>query len=528
MARKKALLSGTNKIIVVGIIIAGITGLLLGPLFIEDFPINILGVDVLPFEQLRGDFDVTQNNQLIIDENQILVLFGSCLDGSIPTPVPGQANTFECPNGDMYMINCEDTNFCTDPFDPDARFINGTGNRDTEEEIQKMINDNNMNLMETPEDKPMNMTETSDDPPIVQACDQLGIACGSEVLEVEAVITKIDFNGTQFVVTETFGVPQLSFFIEDTTDISFRDGFIELELFLKSEPNRLLEITDGKFDVVIGGQNLFQTPIRLQANGITSDQGLLQIDFIPPNNIPSSKYIFDFEQNIALFPDNMIPELTTVIPFEMNLNKLDITRNNIDTFSLINQTIFSMDIVRDEIKILLQNEVTGEFDRVFPTDSRFIIHSKEYCVPVQTCATISTSNDPTIACVDFRGNQVGFGCGGTIPAPNIGRVEVFDSSGELFGFDNGGVGDFAVEIFVTRNANYSMTLAFPVHQIDLLEYGTAQKNIIYECWQEGFPTYANVYREKTQWYTFQGHITTGSRYVIVTSITVGGQVCNIP
>jgi len=464
--------------------------------------------EVLPFPP--DPFEIPFDNQELLNDREIALKFGFCLDGSVPTLVVGDPNTAECANGDMLMVNCEDPVFCTDPFDPDAPFQDEPVIPD--DQTNDMADDISDGFMDTVRE---NMTDFSDDPPAVQICDQLGLACGTEGVDIEVVITKIDFNGTRFVVIETVAIPQLQFFVEDTSNINFRDGFIELQLFLKTEPSRLFETIDGDFDVTVGGQSIFQSPIKLEANGITNADGRLAIDFISPTGIPSQVYTFDIEQNIALFPQD------STTPIIMNVNKLDLTRNNVDLFSINDQTIFSMDIVREAIRIIIENEQTGELERVFPSDSKFIIHSKQFCVKGKTCATLSGSTNPDVACPTVKLTCVAF-----VDPPQIGRTDVF-LNGELFAFDNGGNGNFAVDIDIRRNENYTFSVFFPMSDGEL-EYGKSQQSKIFECFTPATVTYKNTYRESTQWYTFSGHITRGANYLEVSTVNEGASTCNFP
>ncbi len=500
MARKK----GVNNRLVAGIIGAIVIIAVVVPVLFLVFNVQILSQT----ESFEVPFD--ENNEKILAQVEIAVKFGLCLDGSVPTLVVGDPNTAECPNGDMLMINCEDPVFCTDPFDPDAPFQEEPVI--PMEEIVEVINEMNEESMDTTIE---NMTEFSDDPPITQICDQLGIACGTETVEIEAVVTKIDFNGTRFVVTETFVVPQLAFLVEDTSNINFRDGFLELELFLKTEPNRLLEVIDGDFDLTVANQSIFQQPIKLDASGITPEDGRLRLNFLSPTGIPSPVFTFDIENNLNLFPQD------STTPIIMKIDKLDLTRNNVDLFSLIDQTIFSMDIVREAIRIIIQNEQTGELERVFPSDSRFVIHSKQFCVKGRTCATLSGSTNPLVACPTVRDSCVAY-----TDRPQIGRADVF-LNGELFAFDNGGNTDLAVDIDLRRNENYTFTLFFPLSEGEL-EYGKSQQNKVFECFTPATVTYTNTYRESTQWYTFSGHITRGANYLEVSTVNEGATTCNFP
>lgn len=303
--------------------------------------------------------------------------------------------------------------------------------------------------------EPMNMTDFSEDDPITQVCDQLDLSCGSEIMELKAIITKIDSQGNSTEITNTFQIPALEF-LADPTDFDFRDGFLELRLEINTKRNVMVDST-GTFDVFVNNVTINIEPIQIRANGITDDNGIILIEFVSPTGFGSPLYTFNFRQNLDQFINEQIN------PLELRILNLDVTRDT-DIFSIIKQNIITLDIERDDIKIIIKDEEFGTFSRVYPTDSRLVIGSFP-----KTLVAIS-------------GTCIGRGAT-TAPAPQIGRVEVFDSNGELFTFSNGGSGRNFMDELLTRNANYTVTMFFPTDQ-GMIEYGKSQETKTFECHSE--------------------------------------------
>jgi hypothetical protein len=299
---------------------------------------------------------------------------------------------------------------------------------------------------------PVNMTETSEDPPITQICDQLDLGCGSEIMELKATLTKTNALGNQTVVTESFGIPSLSF-LADPTDFDLRDGKIELALELNTK--RSASITsNGSFEVFLNGQSILTEPIPVRGDGVSDENGILPMQFISPTGIPSNTYTFDFGSNFDKFVNEQIN------PLELRLLNYEVSRSG-DMFAIFNQTVVNLDIERDDIKILVLDEEFGTFDRVYPADSRVIVNTVS-----KTLKSISG---------DCAGVVVT-----TAKPPQIGRIDVFDSNDELVGFSNGGSGLRVLDQLVTRNANYTMTIFFPTGQTSL-EYGKSQETKTFSC-----------------------------------------------
>ncbi len=269
---------------------------------------------------------------------------------------------------------------------------------------------------------------------------------------MSVTITKINALGNSTVTSQTFQIPQLAF-LADPTDFDFTDGFMELTIDIQTK--RDVAVTaDGLYDVLVNNQTILTEPIQITADGITDENGILPVSFISPTGIPSNKYTLNFALNFDVFVNEQIN------PVVLKVVRLDVTRDT-DSFSIIDQTLISSDIERDDIKILLVDEEFGETLRVFPTDSRLVFNS----VP-KTLFAIS-------------GACLGAGAG-TAPAPQIGRIEVFDSSGELFTFDNGGTGLRFMDELITRNANYTVSMFFSSDQ-GMIEYGKSQETKTFSC-----------------------------------------------
>ncbi len=299
------------------------------------------------------------------------------------------------------------------------------------------------------------MIDFSEDDPITQVCDQLDLSCGTEIMELKAIITKIDSQGNSTELTNTFEIPALSF-LADPADFDFKDGFLELKLEINTKRNVMIDLS-GNFDVFVNNETINSEPIKIRANGITDNDGLLNIEFVSPTGLGSPLYTFNFGQNFDEFINEQIN------PLGLRILKLDVIRET-DSFSLIEQDIITLDIERDDIKIIIQDEEFGTFSRVYPTDSRLVIGSFPKTL------------------VGISGACIGKGAG-TAPAPQIGRVEVIDSSGELFTFSNGGTGSGFMDELLTRNANYTVTMFFPTDE-GMIEYGKSQETKTFECHSE--------------------------------------------
>lgn len=442
--------------------------------------------------------EINEINDEIIEDVTDIQSVGLCDDGSVRQEDPNNSGVYICP---------------TDPPFDDDNTVQGEPDVDQTQDETNAIENTTDNQIEIPES---NVTDTSTDPTIVQVCDQLGIPCGSEALDLQMVLTKIDKNGQRHVVTETFNVPRLAFLVEDTTNIDFSNGFLEIELFLLTENNRELKITDGEFDILVSGNSIFETPVKLSADGTTQD-GKLQVSFVSPSGALSPKFTFNFDGTNSLFPN----EQST--PFEIKLLRIDVLRNNVDQFSLVDQVLYSMDIVRDDIRILIEDEETGEIDRVYPTDSKLIIKTVAKTIYGFACSNTDFKASASLSECNGLEKQV---VAGTTPPPTIGSIQVLDSNGNLFASSNGGSGT-VLDADMTRNANYTVMATSPTKTFTI-GYGKSQETKTYQCSQDATVQYKLTVETKQVW-GFQGNWVTRTYYTIAPSgITPTTITCNYP
>jgi len=390
--------------------------------------------------------------------------------------------------------------------------------------IQQILSDSEPDI----DPPPPNGTQTSIDDAFTQICDQNPdlIVCGdSRSLELITTVLKIDSAGVQTTVETTTGIPQLSFFVEDTTNIDFRTGQLQFEIQIKGDPNLTYDGI-GKVDLLIGEQSIFSEPINVKVDGVADEEGKVDLLFISPSGIPSTVIFFDFEKNLDKFPDEAIT------PVRLHVIELNIVGERDQDFALLDQDVFTMGIARDETKLLIIDE-EGIVSRVYPSDSRIIITPRtSVSEPALTGVTRITIYDSV-----FQGN--GRGCSvfsvisdrsftpstettGTVPAPTI-TSTVLDDEGNVVTSGSGRL-DYPT---LTRNQNYTVK----VNQLTSspLDYGKSQETKSYICTQEGKPN-------TTSYRTQSGSTAICGYYVITSGITLSGTftitpnslACNFP
>lgn len=388
--------------------------------------------------------------------------------------------------------------------------------------IQQILEDSEP--VEQPEQEP----ETSIDDPFTQICDQTPdlIICGdSRSLELLTTVLKTDSAGVQTTVETTTGIPQLSFFVEDTSNIDYRNGQLQFEIQIKGDPN-LSYLGTGKVDLLIGNQSVFTVPVDVKVDGIADEEGKVDLLFISPTGIPSSLILFDFADNFNTFPDE------SITPVRLHVVDLNISGERDQDFALIDSDVFTMDIAREEIKLLITDE-EGITTRVYPSDSRIIITPKtSVSEPAITGVTRQTSYDSI-----FKGN--GRGCSlftvvsdrsftpstettATVPAPTI-TSTILDDEGNVVTSGSGRL-DYTT---LTRNENYIAK----VNQLTSspLDYGKSQETKSYVCTQEGTP-------DTKSYSTTSGSTANCGYYTITRGITLSGTftitpnslTCNFP
>jgi len=196
-------------------------------------------------------------------------------------------------------------------------------------------------------------------------------------MQIVSRVIKTDNNGTVTESKTNTDIPiLLSFFVEDTTNNDFDNGFLEQELSLKTNPN-VMVIGEAKFNIFIDKIPVLETPIKLTVEGISDSNGEIDLNFSPTSAIISKSYVFSIKNNAEKFTPTGVSKVETVL--------LDISiKANEQNFVLTNSTIYSLDIARDPNKILIKNEAGG-FSRVFPMDDGLGIGSSVSTVTTSYC-----------------------------------------------------------------------------------------------------------------------------------------------
>lgn len=392
--------------------------------------------------------------------------------------------------------------------------------------IQQILADSEPDI----EPPPPNGTETSIDDPFTQICDQNPdlIVCGdSRSLELITTVLKIDSAGVQTTVETTTGIPQLSFFVEDTTNIDFRTGQLQFEIQIKGDPNLTYDGT-GKVDLLIGEQSVFSEPINVMVDGIADEEGKVDLLFISPTGIPSTVIFFDFEKNLDKFVD------ATITPVRLHVVELNIAGERDQNFALLDQDVFTMDIARDETKLLITDE-EGITTRVYPSDSRLIIRPR---TSVSEPALVGTTRIQIYDSL-FMGN--GRGCTQfalisdrsftltaesttTVPAPSLTGISILDSENNIVTTGSG----FFDYNQLTRNQNYTINISQQNIKSGELEYGKSQETKSYICTQEGQAT-TSATRTQAGSTANCGYYTLTTRVSVTgVSITPNSISCNFP
>ena len=511
MAKKK---SGLNNRIVAGIIGAIVVLVVVVPVLQL-----VLGVDIFPesFEIPVSEQVQIQTNQQIIDEVNNLLCGGGGGTGD--------------PN--LIQISSDGT-IILDPNQVACIPLGETesiGEEVSPEEIDEMVMEKEEMIIDPPI---MNKT-TSEDPPIVQLCDQEpeNILCQVtqvvSALRLESVVTKIDSTGLSTSNLGVFEIPSLAFLVEDPTDRDFRTGFLELTLRILADEGTRFDVT-GTFDVLVNNQTVLSEQIPIQASGIIDESGGLPLSFLSQTGLPSPLFTFDFNANF----DNFINEEVNLLEFKVNL--LEVTKQD-DQFSLVDQTLFEIDIARDDIQLIIVDEQLQTL-RVYPTDSRILINTKANTIKGTQClifqwldgGIISGCGKANTSCpcigTDPPTNKLFNVVAGTAPAPSVTGIILLNSQGQLLTTSAGGTGQIFDEL-ITRNANYTLKTSSP----DLtsnLSFGKPQETQSYTCVAEG-----TAIQKVTV--TVTGNTGSCGRggcnyyyYLVTDGFRIGQTTCNLP
>jgi len=208
-------------------------------------------------------------------------------------------------------------------------------------------------------------------------------------LTISSKIFKIDNNGTTTESKTNFAIPTLAFFVEDTSNLDFDEGFIQQELIVNAPPNTEINL-NANFDVLIANQTILPEPLTISISGITDVNGELAIDYVNPTGLKSKDFLFDFNDHIDKFP------ITGTEKVEFVLNTVSVTSGNFE-YALDSIVIYSLTIATDLNQLIIVDENGGR-TRVFPTDDTIKVYSTvgtQYvarsCTPRRSCSPAYTA-----------------------------------------------------------------------------------------------------------------------------------------
>jgi len=411
--------------------------------------------------------------------------------------------------------------------------------------------------MQTPIDNstlPTNHTST--DPPPEQLCDidPDSILCqilnpSTSTLNLLTTITKIDSAGNSEIIETSFAVPQLSFFVEDISNIDYSTGFIETGLALSSNFQEENFVGTGEMNYLVretiidlsGNQlvkeNILETA-QISVTGISDTENLIPIFFVSSSGATSPLFTFSFAEHFSAFENEKVTDLI------IKIKNLDVTTEATfscipedpcviptNEFSITEFDIFKMAIARDDEAIIITDE-EGILTRVYPTDSRFVLTSIPSTAKGTLCYIylVIDNGNSNIANPPIRGLRGGtFGahpdsclggnpfcpdgagtCGrpdfpigpltgptgssfGTAPPPLIAGIIIVDQDGRIVetAVGGGGTGTKSIkiaDILLTRNQNYGIQISVPEITSEL-SYGKSQETQSFTCQYNPIPKY---------------------------------------
>ena len=389
-------------------------------------------------------------------------------------------------------------------------------NQNIQDAIDK-VDEKEMEIDELLPSPDLNDTDTSTDPPPDQVCDEFELNCGgTPKLELQTSITKIDSAGNSELVENTFDIPLASFFVEEETNIDYSTGRLEIKLVVKGDPTTAYMGT-GKVDLLIAGQSVLTAPLDVQVDGMG------EVDLLFGGI--SDTFTFSIEDNF----DNFVNQEVT--PIAVQVKELNIS-DGTENFSMADQEVFVMNILRDEFRVLIVDEEGGGTQRVYPTDSVLKVTGATTAVvgikcPLYFKTTISgqtqTELGSTSAPTDPSGCYNSAITTVTIAtdSPTLLGLNLIDGSGILLKSFAGGKGEVVNEL-LTRNANYTLTIASPSFSTDL-SFPKSQQTQSYTCTNE----YKINYIKETQ-FTNWGGGTTTKHNLVPSSYTITNVNCNFP
>lgn len=357
----------------------------------------------------------------------------------------------------------------------------------TQSQIEQELNTINDNTT-TSQTAPISTT-TED--PFTKFCNEnpIFIICSkTKSLELVTSVLKFDSSGKLVTEEKRSPIPQLAF-LGDDANIDYRSGSLAFSLLIKGDPN-----TDynglAKVDLMVGDQSLFTTPIEFSFKGKTDKDGTLK-SLITNQGAERDLLQFKFADNFNRFPN----EKTTQV--KLHVTKLDVTGERDQKFSLVNSDVYSLNISRDDIKILITGS-SGEVSRVYPTDSKLVLttvqgkslpYSGAYTSRVVTYDSAFQGNGR--GCAVFKKiSNISYPQPATktatypVPPPTITGITVLDSDGKTVASSSGGTGKI-LDTLLTRNDNYTVKVSsLGLTSADLV-YGKSQETKSFTFSQTG-------------------------------------------
>ncbi len=394
-------------------------------------------------------------------------------------------------------------------FDPnDICFIGADTNCDGE--LDEMEIEQGLNQTEIIDDPPIMNGTFTEDPPIDQVCDELDLGCGTRTLTLTSIVTKTDSSGLETVVEETFDVGQLAFFVEDISGIDFATGRVSIELIVEGEIGQDI-LGFGEMDVLIRGESVLPNPVIITP--VLISDGIVQLKF---GSALSDNFLISIADHFDKFLNEQVSRLSFVTTFRIDEAVIQevicdpsgcsaFEGDTGESFGVTDLKVFSMDIARDDQRIIVINE-GGIEERIFPSDSRIVLSSVSNTITANSCLVYRctqacgscpatcTGPGPGAKCPDETGANSAEGdpkkswTSGTVPPPTINGVTLIDSEGKLIASGGGSGASFFDFAQLTRNQNYTLSINSPSVS-SILIYGKTQETQSYQCWQHAEPIY---------------------------------------
>ncbi len=209
-------------------------------------------------------------------------------------------------------------------------------------------------------------------------------------VSISSTVFKTDNNGTIFESTTNFDIPLLAFFVEDSSNLDFDNGFIQQELVLKAIPNTQITL-NGDFDILISNQTVLPEPLTIAITGVTDENGELQIDYVNSFGLKTREFTFSFADHVDKFP------ITGTEKIEFVLSNVRVTSGTFE-YELGSVAIYTVDVATDANQLIITDEQGGR-TRVFPTDDTLRIYTSRSTFTITpNCNPRRICSKPYTAC----------------------------------------------------------------------------------------------------------------------------------